>query len=1009
MKDPQMEAKSDDIIARLKEWSTGRDPSLLKDILKAQSRGGQRGAEGCEIHRVVFRLLKWDYNNSSGNELLHPLAGPVMRLRLEQGGDDPKVRLGGPWVDTNAAVASLFEKRDPNAGWDRSRTWARLAALIAPDPCAMKWLATALGLFPREHWVPAAVELAALCTGPISDTEYGKRLLHQFGGSLHEAPESLEFPRRHLFVVGALVARHRAGDFDKWRDRYTQESVKMKNIDQHDLSAIADAFAHGGFLLEASVCLTHFIKKFPDVLNYQVMECIRLVLTQLGNDAPADLWNKLLSKPHPSLALEQFAACYYEGVVTFRWLRESNNQDRIDQLRGGCLEDVPEVLDSLNVKTMDWLSRTRSAIAAMTPENWGAQPAGSKAAVFVRLMVLLEDPCCHGLLWVDVVGTEHARWLHPECGSVLEASPTSLCKLASERDLLFDRLIHQHVLPLADIVRTRWRQSSRVHGKWVVKPHVTNHAASHIARDIATAKGDPQKMARLVLEVIATDAPRWDTDLLPWRNESDKSKDKDRLWATVLKKLPRLDWKSSLEGVANEHEGTGLHILAAMEDQRFIQEETSGNESKIDAVQQRKEGAVGDKERRARLDRCDRENRAILRYFSDCPLEGREKVVSSIRLSSKAVMDVVMSEPIQTPTGMWFFYDEKSRGGKELPLANPREFQAWWGRFCVKAAQVFYEAANVIEEALQRTPGRKKERDDAIERIKQLGREDVLDSACPVVSHALMVKWKAGLAGLRLLAEPLPWHVEATLDPCILQCEKWITEAACRYAPHVDLMDAVSHGINSGAEDSLVAVLRIDRPLAQVEPEAGGIDCQSALLDKSSLERVGVFYLDRLDFCRASRVRKLLRDRKGNLPSAFAHYWPVVSGLIAAPMQTIGTDKIYAPVLESIAQARSAPSFWCLCGFLIIACLGGLLFEVRRRLPGHAWTTVFKRSAMPLALLLLLNVAVNSLMYLLSKPELKSDPGPKFTILIWSCISLYLGLIIGLIAQGKGIDRRGNV
>ena len=89
-------------------------------------------------------------------DLGQPFAGEFFRLLASD------LKTEWPWTKPALLITGLY-KEDATKGEALSFTVARLATMVAPEAGAWEWLRTAVKLKQREHWLPAAIELARLC------------------------------------------------------------------------------------------------------------------------------------------------------------------------------------------------------------------------------------------------------------------------------------------------------------------------------------------------------------------------------------------------------------------------------------------------------------------------------------------------------------------------------------------------------------------------------------------------------------------------------------------------------------------------------------------------------------------------------------------------------------------------------------------------------------------------------------------------------------------------------
>jgi hypothetical protein len=257
----------------------------------------------------------------------------------------------------------------------------------------------------------------------------------------------------------------------------------------------------------------------------------------------------------------------------------------------------------------------------------------------------------------------------------------------------------------------------------------------------------------------------------------------------------------------------------------------------------------------------------------------------------------------------------------------------------------------------------------------EVERADIPDVEAPHLDPPTLTIWREGLAALRTLAEPLPWHVEAELDASIRACEDWLAAAADGAIERGQLIHSLRQAMQAGNETTLDGL----------QPR----DVQ--LLDSAFLRKIGHFYLRRLRF---DGARKL--PERAEVPSPTSYFAPLLFAVIGAPLNAMQTKDIWEPVLASFPGGKYASVVLLLtfvCGYTLIQ-------DARHRLPGTGVEEFLKRVIPPLLGLYALNVATNAFVFWLVDPA----SGRFQTILLWSSLSLYLGLFIGLIAQGQKID-----
>lgn len=193
------------------------------------------------------------------------------------------------------------------------------------------------------------------------------------------------------------------------------------------------------------------------------------------------------------------------------------------------------------------------------------------------------------------------------------------------------------------------------------------------------------------------------------------------------------------------------------------------------------------------------------------------------------------------------------------------------------------------------------------------------------------------------------------------------------------------------------------------------------LLDSAFIRKIGHFYLRRLRFDGARAL-----PSRADVPSPTSYFAPLLFAVIGAPLSAIQTNYIWEPVLASFGS-DAGWKYVSVVLFMTLICGYTLVQDARRRLPETSLRVFVTRVGPPLLGLYALNFAANAFVYGLAAPgegdapldlletakgmtrlvasrAAEPAPGPFETVLLWSSLSLYLGLFIGLIAQGQKID-----
>jgi len=246
------------------------------------------------------------------------------------------------------------------------------------------------------------------------------------------------------------------------------------------------------------------------------------------------------------------------------------------------------------------------------------------------------------------------------------------------------------------------------------------------------------------------------------------------------------------------------------------------------------------------------------------------------------------------------------------------------------------------------------------------------------------------------LAEPLPWFVESQLDETLQHFDDWLELCTRNYASREALLDRINHALRDADEEVLEAIL----------DEENGSRGLKALIAEPELRRLSHFWLRRLRF-----------DRNLDIPSAarvtpYGYYSPMLLAVLGAPLQTVQTNYIWQPLIgdpftgvqggsTEAVEIGQVLRIVVVSVFFLGVCLMGILYEVRRRLTGLDLRQTAMRTARPLGVLLGINYAVAFALWWVAGWRLEA----LVTTFLWGTLSLYLGLFLGLFAQGSRIDR----
>ncbi len=127
--------------------------------------------------------------------------------------------------------------------------------------------------------------------------------------------------------------------------------------------------------------------------------------------------------------------------------------------------------------------------------------------------------------------------------------------------------------------------------------------------------------------------------------------------------------------------------------------------------------------------------------------------------------------------------------------------------------------------------------------------------------------------------------------------------------------------------------------------------------------------------------------------------------MLGAPLTTVQTNAVWQPLIGDPSGAPHLGAFgevrfWLVNVVFLVVCVNGLVQDLRRRLPGFTWEETLKRAWRPFALLIVTNYVLSMFLWWVSAPRLATLE----TTLLWGTLSLYLGLFVGLFAQGSRLD-----
>jgi hypothetical protein len=997
--------------ARLQQWTTTDDPGPL--LAECEQKWAIRGAlpPDLEVLRALLtRLMK----SPSVKGLTPEQAGhPLLALLAHRDGWE------WPWNEPEALVRALYNA-DPEEALSLGRSWATLARTVAPvfvakageDNAALRWLDLCMGLRPRPYWLPAACAIGELCAGALASSAWASRWVAacaEYADDKGGKRGTRRVSKRHALVVAIVASIKGDGSFagqglESWRSHIG---------DADDASAVAAALLLIHQVDLAAEALLRARDRYRKTITYQVWKEVRRILQapfdeQLSTSNREALIAWLLDAP-PPLAKGERSPVLVEGEAlledlydagrTLRWLRmaQAACPEREARLRTGRLGRAPEVAAAVDVSVMEWTPRMRTALSRLDPSALEAVPKAAQIIAFAEVFTLLDSPHAVGLQWRDIAGPSLRvpGTLHSDGGPA--AMPTSagpieqvgwsdVNVLAIAHNLQFEVALHQQDLdaPVSDsaknapadvtgarvqgtagirrLVAARWSRasvsSSTDAACWFPRGDTTKTVATHIVRRCMRARDDglaEQTMSELILAMIAADNPPYDMGMA--RRNPRNPNSTVLLWAEVQAQLPDTPLGSRLRQMTSP--------ALAMEIARL-----HGDDNALEAA------------------------------FGDLLTAGAlSRLGESIRATHERARGVARSAP-RVGDDVWTV-------GTTSACASPSNVRDWWRDEVCELAEMLQSLALAASRELHehdeylRAPLRKvrlssKKVVEAPAAVADIIREEPADVVVPLASESLAIRWENAIRALRKLGGLQPWHVEHQLDIICNATEAWLATARRNEVKRLHLVDQLEHAMAQGHEDAVLEALEI--------PTSNGAEAVSRqvqlldkvqLLDTRYLRAVGAFFLRRLNFRDARKLAPYAQ-----VPSGLSFYWPIVLGVIGGPLTAIQTDKIWAPLVDT--PHAGGLTYWTVVLLMFGACVLALVRDVRRRLYNMDVKPLALRCILPFVVLFGGNFLVNFLVY-----EVAGAPSGLpcgWTVLLWSSLSMYLGIFFGLMAQGARID-----
>ena len=281
-----------------------------------------------------------------------------------------------------------------------------------------------------------------------------------------------------------------------------------------------------------------------------------------------------------------------------------------------------------------------------------------------------------------------------------------------------------------------------------------------------------------------------------------------------------------------------------------------------------------------------------------------------------------------------------------------------------------------------------------------------LRGAGDAVTRAQGEELLASVLDLRRSLGTLAWPEADVVEDVLASAEWWAKERLAAARRGEWERDRFRQLIDRADEPALAALTE--------EKEAHRL----AFLGADDLRRLGRFLLDHLLLVRAQRLRALVRQRV-QLPAVWSYLAPLLFGVAGGTFLVLDTGTGWNDVL---VPERGHPlafvavvAVGLVCSFLFLA--GNLAGRMAATVGGGGWRKVGAvcRRVLPVYLgALVLAFAVTALaMWTLEGTEMRiaSDevtPLPYWSQLtLWSSLTLFLGVFVGLVLQGRGVTSDG--
>jgi hypothetical protein len=887
-----------------------------------------------------------------------------------------------PWnALADANVLRSFYVGEPAEVRALSTRVTSAAVAIAPLAGSVDFLKQCLRLKPREQWIPASVAVAECLSGPHPEVlaELGLEALCQ------KPSKDSPFSRRHLSVISTLVSASRNGKF-AGRDALGWVNEKDRNED--DLSAIASACAELGDRRPdlvamlgpvADRALERARTTFERTLTYQHAEAARRVIEVFGDSESA--WSIVL-RPMPTWKVGPAAERLFEAHRTLLWLRQRKDDVHTSALLAGPLASAPTVVAATRYydlhhvasgEASEWLPSLANALYMLSDDVWNGSPMLAQATSLVTALVLVRAELATHIDWPKAVAAAGAMWLEPSEGNTGTRGWVDLVGLAAGRGALFQYLLHRGELD---------------------GPRVASGTAAKTPARASTPSSDDPFRPRETAGLARLLRARW-RKRKPAGHESHEAKsaghdlDEHLTGQCALHLARRLavadpveTAKIILAALAADAPGTSARVVDQAEVEDVLWQGVRDNLPPT-------------------LDRAPLTD--VLARLIDLEKKRSPNSLHDEAAGYRAVTGLfpTLAGVSKATDDVWTRLCEARGKSPQLagpgPLSTPEIARKWIKEQLVPLATLLVCASEAIETSLNERLPDKELRETDRNAVASASGDELVVLEHPLLERHVHQRWSEAVVALRRLAEPLPWYVEAALDDVLTKFEAWLEVAKRNAEIRKTLLERIENALHDADEAQLKRVLD-DARAERIAPD--GEPRQIELLDQPRVRAIGNFWLRRLRFDENRRL-----PRKGRT-SPWTYYGPILFAVFGAPITTVQANYLWQPLIGDpggapLHDALQQGKYWAVNLVFLAVCLQGMAQDLRRRLAGLAPRVMFSRALKPLSLLFAINYSLSLLLWWVSAPALATFT----TTLLWGTLSLYLGIFMGLLAQGNRVER----